>query len=158
MKKIDNTECWKDIVGYEGIYQVSDLGNVRSLKFGKWKVLRPQLTRGYLRIGFRRKGEKQKCYLVHRLVYSSFNGPIAADMTVDHINGIRTDNRLENLQLLTREENTRKANKGKPPWNKGKKCKPSWNKGKPHSEETKAKMAAAAKARYQREHCGNKIS
>ena len=58
---------------------------------------------------------------VHRLVWEAYNGEIRDNLTIDHINNRPSDNRLENLQLLTREENTSKAIKGKEPWQKGKK-------------------------------------
>lgn len=101
-------EKWKPVKGYEGLYEVSNLGNVRSLRFGKVKVLKIRPNSGYLLVDLRKDG-KRKSLLVHRLVYTAFIGPITPGMTVDHINGIKTDNRVENLQLLSGANNTRKA-------------------------------------------------
>lgn len=149
MQKIDN-EVWKDIPAYEGKYQVSDLGRVRSLNYrgntGKTKALSPGINRGYYRVSLYEDG-KVKSFSVHSLVYTSFNGPIPPGMTVDHVNGIKTDNRPENLQLLTRGDNARKSCLGGNPWNKGKKLKPL-------SAAHRAKLSAAAKAYYERKRSG----
>lgn len=79
---------------------------------------------GYLQVCLSHvvQGKQKRVYKrVHRLVWEAFNGVIPNDLTVDHINSVTTDNRLENLQLLTREDNTSKAKKGTIPWQKGKK-------------------------------------
>lgn len=103
-------EIWKDILGYEGLYQVSNLGRVRSLdrtvkyenglsKFRKGKLIKQQLSKwGYCQCPLNNKGMKLKS--VHRLVYEAFNGPIPKGMQINHINEIKTDNRLENLSLM----------------------------------------------------------
>lgn len=105
-------ERWKAVVGYEGLYEVSDFGNVRSLNYMKtWKVnvLKPGNCHGYLRVKLSKDG-KTKDFLVHRLVYEAFRGAIPKGLTVDHVNGDKSDNRLENLQLLTQRDNARKSN------------------------------------------------
>ena len=67
-----NEEIWCPIKGYEGLYEVSDQGRVRSLKFGKERILSPgKLQNGYLRVNFCKNGE-QKNLLVHRLVAQAF--------------------------------------------------------------------------------------
>lgn len=64
-----NNEVWRDIDGYEGMYQVSDLGRVRSLRFGKVKIKKPYISMGgYLGIQLY-KDKKQKKFSVHRLVF-----------------------------------------------------------------------------------------
>lgn len=149
-------EIWKDIPGFEGLYQASNLGEIRSLNYkrtGKVKVLSPGISgKGYYRVELCKDGKK-KNFSVHRLTYEAFHGTIPPGMTVDHINGIKTDNRLENLQLLTRGDNTRKANKGKKrkPFTEEHKAKISLaRKGKPLTEEHKAKLSASHKARSQK--------
>lgn len=100
-------EIWKDIPNYEGIYQASNLGRIKSLKrpYGlKEKILKPQIIRGYYRVVLC-KNSIQKKYLVHRLVWEVFNGTIPEGLQVNHINEIKADNRLENLNLMTCKEN-----------------------------------------------------
>lgn len=102
MKYTDNEiaqEKWKDIFGYDGMYQVSDLGRVRSKKYGRWKMLKPRKTNcGYLRVMLCKDGNL-KNYMVHRLVAQAFieNDNIFNDQ-VNHINEDKTDNRAVNLE------------------------------------------------------------
>lgn len=110
MLKERNMEEWRDIPGYEGLYQVSNLGRVKSLNYhltGKEQILRPGKDRigGYLQVGLS-KGGKRKHFKVHRLVWEAFNGPIPEGYECNHINEDKTDNRLENLNLMTPKENT----------------------------------------------------
>ena len=65
-------------------------------------------TDGYIRIDLGNNGKRYNC-LAHRLVWIYFNGEIPDDKEINHINGIKTDNRLENLELVTRSENIRHA-------------------------------------------------
>ena len=104
-------EEWRDIPNYEG-YQVSNLGRVKSLERIdargyrlKEKILKPKLVRGYYQVCLFKQAIKKK-YLVHRLVWSAFNGSIPEGLQVNHINEIKSDNRLENLNLMTPKENT----------------------------------------------------
>ena len=105
-------EVWKDIPEYEG-YQVSNLGRIKSLeridalgRKAEEKILKPLITRnGYYLTGLY-KNSVRKLYYVHRLVYEAFNGQIPEGLQVNHINEIKTDNRLENLNLMTPKENT----------------------------------------------------
>lgn len=100
-------EIWKPVIGYEGLYEVSNQGRVKSLNYnktGKEKILRPWKGRGYLQVSLWKDG-KRRTPLVAKLVWGSFNGPIPEGMEVNHINEDRTDNRLENLNLMTRKEN-----------------------------------------------------
>ena len=119
-------EIWKPVIGYENIYAVSNLGRVKSLdrftvvendprsrvhtRKHKGRILTQGLNDdGYLFVGltYNNKGVQR---LVHRLVYQSFissdlqNGD--RDSTVNHKNTIKTDNRVENLELMSRLENT----------------------------------------------------
>ena len=64
---------------------------------------------GYLKCKIRAEGGKQKNYYVHRFIWECFNGLIPKGMEIDHINDIRDDNRLCNLQLVTPSENSKKA-------------------------------------------------
>lgn len=100
-------EQWRKIPGYEGLYQVSDLGNVKSVFYkrrGQETILKPILRRGYLCVELC-KDKKKKKYSIHRLVWEGFNGPIPEGMQVNHINEDKTDNRLENLNLMSPKEN-----------------------------------------------------
>lgn len=101
------SEIWKDIPGYEG-YMVSDQGEVKSLNYrhtGKEQILIPVKNRdGYLRVGLCKDGKRKDCY-VSLLVWEAFNGPIPEGYEVNHINENKEDNRLDNLNLMTRKEN-----------------------------------------------------
>lgn len=104
---LNGNEIWKDIPEYEGLYQASNFGRVKSLKrpYGlKEKILKQQLVCGYYIVGLCKNSIRKK-YLVHRLVWETFNGTIAEGLQVNHINEIKTDNRLENLNLMTCKEN-----------------------------------------------------
>ena len=107
-------ENWKDVEGYEGLYQVSDLGRVKSLKFGKERVLKGNInSSGYLSVGLC-KNEKAKTVMVHQLMAMTFldHKPNGHKLVVDHINNVSTDNRVSNLQLITNRKNTSKDRTG----------------------------------------------
>lgn len=105
-------EIWLPVKGHDGLYEVSDMGRVRSLSYrrtGKAKLLTPRNSvNGYLLVHLYKDGKERNFY-IHRLVYEAFRGAIPKGLTVDHINNVKTDNRLENLQLLTNADNVRKA-------------------------------------------------
>lgn len=101
-------EEWKEIKGYPN-YMVSSLGNMKSLNYrgntGKEHLLKIQKNKwGYSIVALCNKG-KSKYFQIHRLVYEAFVGEIPQGMQVNHINEIKTDNRLENLNLMTPKEN-----------------------------------------------------
>ena len=108
-----STEIWTSVPGYEGIYQVSNFGKVKRL-CGHYvrkryitteHILKPDMDKGgYFRVRLYKNAYSKK-YLVHRLVYSAFIEPIPEGMQVNHKNEIKTDNRPENLNLLTCTEN-----------------------------------------------------
>ena len=100
-------ERWKDIFGYDGMYQVSDLGRVRSKKYGRWKVLKNGTdSSGYLTVSLS-KEKKVKCFLVHRLVAQAFipNDNIFNNQ-INHINEDKTENKVSNLEWCSAQYNT----------------------------------------------------
>lgn len=99
---------WKDIKGYEGLYQISNTGLVRSLSYNQKKFtreLKQYLKRGYCQVGLSFQSET-KWYSLHRLVALHYIENPANKKTVNHKNGIRNDNRIENLEWLTHSENS----------------------------------------------------
>ena len=99
-------ERWMDVLGYDGLYQASDLGRIRSLKYGNVRILKPgKNSCGYLKVGLYKDGKKKTCY-VHRLVWEAFNGKIPPGMQINHISEDKTDCSLVNLNLLSPKENT----------------------------------------------------
>jgi hypothetical protein len=100
-------EIFKDVIGYEGLYQVSNFGNVISLNTLKYKSISDNGT-GYKKVNLWKYNKGKNLY-VHRLVVESFISSIPKDMQVNHINGIKEDNRLDNLEIVTRSENIKHA-------------------------------------------------
>ena len=100
-------EQWKDIEGYDGMYQVSDLGRVRSLKFGRVKVLRPKkLNSGYLMVGLSKDG-KQKQYYIHRLVAQAFiENDDETKIYINHRDECKQNNRIWNIEYCTPQYNS----------------------------------------------------
>ena len=101
-------ENWRDVPGFEGLYQASEDGRVRSIRSGK--VLRPfHDERGYGRCGFYDATGRFKCVTLHKAVFTAFNGPLPEDREVDHIDQNPANNALSNLQSITRRENMEKS-------------------------------------------------
>jgi len=100
------TEEWRAIPGYEGLYEVSDQGNVRRIVENSARLLRPSVSNsGYQTVSLSKRG-RQRSYFVHQLVTLAFIGPEPLpDIQVHHINSNREDNRAVNLEYLTRAEN-----------------------------------------------------
>lgn len=100
-------EFWKDIRGYEGIYQISNLGKIKSLHRDctKGRILNPaKNNRGYLRLGLSGNG-KVRYDSVHRLVAEAFIPNPKNLPEVNHIDGNKLNNRVENLEWVTKGEN-----------------------------------------------------
>lgn len=141
-------EVWKDIPDYEGLYQVSNLGRIKSLNFnktGKEKIMKPRTGNRYYMIALWKNGIR-KDYLLHRIVAETFIPNTENKPFINHkdencfnnsINNLMWCTHKENMNWGTRNERISKANKGKViPKNIREKISKS-NKGKKISEEQK---------------------
>ena len=110
-------EKWMPVVGYEGLYEVSNMGRVKSVERDivncngvktHWNeaLLRQTIASGYLKVNLSKEG-KSSIGLVHQLVAKAFLERIDGKDYVDHINGVRTDNHVDNLRWVTASENNK---------------------------------------------------
>ena len=100
-------EIWKDIPNYEGYYQVSNLGNVKSIRFNREKLLKKCVNSfGYCLVVLY-KNKKRKIFYVHQLVAIAFlnHKPNRFEKVVNHKNFNKLDNRVENLEIVSHREN-----------------------------------------------------
>ena len=116
--KVNKTEIWKDIKGFEGLYQVSDIGRVKSLertvtrKNGRKQTIRERILKpwtaynGYLQVNlFGRVSKKGKNFFVHRLVCEAFHENPENKPCVNHIDENKANNTASNLEWCTVKEN-----------------------------------------------------
>lgn len=100
-------EIWKDITNYEGHYQISSYGNVKSLKRSKEKLLKPILSSSdYYQVVFI-KEKIRRIFCIHSLVAQLFLGhvPNKHELVIDHIDDNKLNNNVNNLRILTNYEN-----------------------------------------------------
>lgn len=109
-------EEWRDVIGYEGLYQVSNLGRVKSLErcinrgSGVYRrnkiILRPQINgNGYLQVYLFKFGNKRKIKYIHQMVLEAFSENKYNLTCIDHIDGNPLNNCLSNLKYCTQQEN-----------------------------------------------------
>jgi hypothetical protein len=99
-------ELWEDIEGYDGNYQVSNLGRVRSLKWGKTRVLKLSTNgKGYFCVVLCKR--RRRYSRIGRLVAQAFLPDWDEALQVDHINGVKTEDHVENLRMVTNTENNK---------------------------------------------------
>ena len=101
-------EIWKPVINYEGLYEVSNRGNVKSLNYcrsGEEKLLNPRLNSNKRLFITLSKNKKKKHYTIHSLVAQAFIGERPEGYDVCHIDGDKLNNNLQNLKYDTRSQN-----------------------------------------------------
>lgn len=102
-------EIWRDVIGYEGLYQVSNFGRVKSFKNNKIKILKSNVgIGGYLRVVLCKDFDKKNRF-VHVLVAKAFIPNPENKRQVNHIDGNKQNNRVDNLEWNTPAENIHHA-------------------------------------------------
>lgn len=138
---MQDEEIWKDVVGHEGRYQVSNFGNVKSigtLHSQGGRILKPVVKEGYFYVCLYGNNTK-KIYSIHRLVAMAFIPNPNNKPCVDHIDGDRSNNRSENLRWVTYKENANNPislSRNRVRGTKG------YMYGKKHSEDSRIKIIA----------------
>jgi hypothetical protein len=95
---------WKPVVGYEGLYEVSDQGHVRGVKFGHRNRKISTCSQGYQRVGLSKHGKNNK-HRVHILVAKAFVSGYSPGKIVNHIDGVKHNNHAQNLEWCTHSQN-----------------------------------------------------
>lgn len=107
------TEEWRKIPGFDSKYEASSMGRVRSRDYkrtGEIRIMHPAKDRkGYLRTVLLDKNGRSKTVKVHRIIAATFIANVEKFPQVNHKNGIKTDNRVENLEWVTNRENAEHA-------------------------------------------------
>lgn len=101
------TEEWRDVVGFEGLYQVSNLGRVKSfVRYKDGRLLKPgKASHQYYTVALGRNNSRT----IHSLVAEAFLGPKPDSMEILHIDGSRDNNKVSNIRYGTRSDNIRDA-------------------------------------------------
>ena len=105
-------EVWKDIPTYENRYQASTCGRIRSIMGGRARILtlNTYTSSPYYKVQLLDKDGHRRWLRVHVLVFVTFNGPIPQGLVIDHIDGQKTNNVLDNLRAVTIADNCRNPN------------------------------------------------
>ena len=122
---MEEKEIWKPVVGFENLYEVSNMGRVKSLERTVWsglnggcyitipeRILKPRKASGYLQVALYKDGKGKWC-LVHRLVASAFIPNPQGLPEVNHISEDKADNNLENLEWVSPKENVNHGTRNK---------------------------------------------
>lgn len=122
-ERINDSEVYKDVVGYEGLYKISNLGNIISLKrqavhsskngytnIKEKKLSMSKTPQGYLKVLLSKNGVK-KTKLIHHMVAESFLNHINRSnfIVIDHVDENKTNNSVSNLQIINKSENMNKS-------------------------------------------------
>ena len=142
-------EEWRPVEGFEGIYEVSNLGRVRNIKKGGRLMTPQKVAHGYIQIRLHKNGEKTQ-WLLHRLVAKAFIPNPENKEQVNHKDLDKSHNTVDNLEWVTRDENLQHAEKFKP-W-----CtrRNSWRDGAPEDKPNYTANLWRSKVRPLREHKG----
>ncbi|WP_413936352.1 NUMOD4 motif-containing HNH endonuclease [Nitrospira sp. BLG_1] len=102
-------EAWKEVVGYEGLYSISNQGRLRRETSGRGtypgRIFNPKKS-VYQCVNLIASDGSKSCRTIHHLVMEAFVGPRPDGLTVNHINGVKHDNRIENLEYVSYSDNT----------------------------------------------------
>lgn len=111
---VDEVEVWYPLKNYEGLYEVSTMGRIKSLNYnrsGKPRILSLSAkSNHYIKVGLTKDGKTRYCY-VHRLVGETFlPQPQSGETQINHISGCKQDNRLSNIEYVTPKANVNNPN------------------------------------------------